>query len=179
MSRTFSISSGSGDNLKVSLRWGRNPKACQIRLTVMRLRPVARASERVLQCVAPGGIVSNVVITACSTWSSVTVRGVPGRGSSNNPSNRSRAKRVRHLPTVAGNRRRRRVTVLLFCPAAQSITIRARRASCAAVRDRRATDSRCCCSAEALDRLEPVASTGRRARGRAHQLQGSHRMALE
>ena len=114
MSRTFSISSGSGDSLKVSLRWGRSPKARQMRLTVMRLRPVVRASERVLQCVAPGGVVSNVVMTTCSTWASVTVRGVPGRGSSSNPSIRSRAKRVRHLPTVAGDRRRRRATVLLF-----------------------------------------------------------------
>ena len=91
-----SISSGSGDSLKISLRWGRNPKARQMRLTVMRLRPVAGASERVLQCVAPGGVVSNVVMTTCPIWASVTVRGVPGRGSSSNPSIRSRAKRVRH-----------------------------------------------------------------------------------
>ena len=60
MSRTFSINSGSGDSLKVALWWRRNPKAHQMRLTIMRLRPVARASERVLQCVAPAGVVSNV-----------------------------------------------------------------------------------------------------------------------
>ena len=43
-----------------------------MRPTVMRLRRVARASERVLLCVAPRGVVSNVVTTTCSTWSSVT-----------------------------------------------------------------------------------------------------------
>jgi len=128
MSRTLSMSNGSGDSLNVSLRWGRNPKARQMRLMVIRLSPVARASERVLQCVTPGGVVSSVVTTTCSTWSSVTVRGAPGRGSSRRPSSRSRGKRVRHLPTVAGDRRRRRATVLLFRPAAQLSTMRARRA---------------------------------------------------
>ena len=49
------------------------------------------ASERVLQCVASGGVVSRVVMTTSSTWSSVTVRGAPGRGSSRRPSSRSRA----------------------------------------------------------------------------------------
>ena len=78
MSRTFSINNGSGDSLKVSLRCGRNPNACQIRLMVMRLSPVAVASDRVLQCVAPGGGVSSVTITTRSTCAAVTVRGAPG-----------------------------------------------------------------------------------------------------
>ena len=74
MSRTLSISCGSGDSLKAFLRWGRGPKACRLRLMVMRLSPVVRASERVLQWVAPGGVASSVVMTTtCSTWSSVTV----------------------------------------------------------------------------------------------------------
>ena len=67
MSWTFSISSKPGDSLKVSLRWGRSPKARQMRLTVMRPKPVACPSERVLQCVAPNAVVSNVVMTTRST----------------------------------------------------------------------------------------------------------------
>ena len=56
---------GSGDSLKVSLRWGRNPKARQMRLMVMRRRPFARANDRLLQCVVPRGVVSNVATTTC------------------------------------------------------------------------------------------------------------------
>ena len=43
----LSIKNGSGDRLKVSLRWGRNRKARQMRLMAMGLSSVARASERV------------------------------------------------------------------------------------------------------------------------------------
>ena len=41
MSRTFSTKKGSDDSLKASVRWGCNPKARQIRLTVLWLRPTA------------------------------------------------------------------------------------------------------------------------------------------
>ena len=122
---------------------GTQPESAPMQLMVMRLSPVGRASDRVLQCVAPGGVVSKVATTTCSTCSSVTVRGARGRGSSISPSSRSRTKRARHLPTVAGVRRKRRATVLLLFPAAQARTMRARRANCGAVRDRRANDSRC------------------------------------
>ena len=60
----------------------------------------ALAIERVLQCVAPAGIVSKVCTTTRSTSSSPIVRGAPGRGSSSKPSQPSRRKRRRHLPTV-------------------------------------------------------------------------------
>src|SRR5215831_16929792 len=60
MSRTFSMSCGSGDSLKVSLRCGCNPKACQIRLTVIRLSPVALANSRVDQWVCPRGVLSTL-----------------------------------------------------------------------------------------------------------------------
>jgi len=60
MSRTFSISNGSGDSLQVSVRCGCNPKACQIRLMVIRLSPVAFARPRVDQCVSPRGVLSKV-----------------------------------------------------------------------------------------------------------------------
>ena len=49
MSRTFSISNGSGDSLKLSVRCGCNPNARQIRLMAMRLSPVVLAISRVLQ----------------------------------------------------------------------------------------------------------------------------------
>ncbi len=54
--RTFSMKSGSLDNLKVSLRCGCKAKARQMRLTVLRLSPACAASEtctpvrRVLRC---------------------------------------------------------------------------------------------------------------------------------
>lgn len=52
MSRTFSMNSGSVESLKLSVRCGCRPKARQIRPTVLWLRPLAFAIERVLQCVA-------------------------------------------------------------------------------------------------------------------------------
>jgi hypothetical protein len=66
MSRTFSTKSGSVESLKLSVRCGWRPKARQIRLIVLWLRPDASAIERVLQCVAARGIVSSVRVTTCS-----------------------------------------------------------------------------------------------------------------
>src|ERR1700751_5754509 len=63
----LSMSSGSGESLKLSLRWGCSPKARQIRLIVIRPSPVAFASSRVLQCVCPRGVLSSVRITTSST----------------------------------------------------------------------------------------------------------------
>jgi hypothetical protein len=53
--------------------------------------------DRVDQCVASAGVVSNVAVITASTCSSVTVRGRPGRGSSVKPSNRKAKNRDRHL----------------------------------------------------------------------------------
>ncbi len=58
-------------------------------------RPQVRRQRRVDQCVASFGVLSNVVVTIRSTCSSVTVRGRPGRGSSNRPSSRRSAGRLR------------------------------------------------------------------------------------
>src|SRR3712207_6975850 len=77
MSRTFSTNSGSVESLKVSTRCGFRAKARQMRQTAVWLRPVARASERVLQCVASAGAASRVVVTARSTCSSVILRDAP------------------------------------------------------------------------------------------------------
>ena len=111
MSRTLSINCGSGDSLNVSVRCGCKPKACQIRLMVMRLSPVALAKPRVDQCVSPRGVLSNVWITTCSTCASLTVRGAPGRGSSYNASKRPFRNRARHLPTMPTEHRNFRATV--------------------------------------------------------------------
>ena len=100
MSRTLSTNSGSAESLKVSTRCGFSPKACQTRCTVAGDRPQAVAIERVLQWVAPSGMVSRVRTSSSATRSSVTVRGAPLRGSSRSPSSRPPAKRSRHLPTV-------------------------------------------------------------------------------
>src|SRR5271157_4004120 len=51
-SRTFSMNSGSSDNLKVSAAHGFSPNARQTRATVGWLMPVALAMSRVDQCVA-------------------------------------------------------------------------------------------------------------------------------
>ena len=76
MSRTFSMNR-TRDSLKVSQRCGFRPNARQMRLTVAALSPHALAIERVLQCVAPAGIVSKVCTTTRSTSSSPIVRGAP------------------------------------------------------------------------------------------------------
>ncbi len=101
MSRIFSTSSGSVDSLKVSLRCGWRPKVCQMRTTALWLSPTFLASERVLQWVAAGGRLSNVWVTASSTWVSVILRGVPGRGSSHNPPIPLMRYLSLHFPTVA------------------------------------------------------------------------------
>src|SRR3989442_5424515 len=112
-----------------------------MRLMVAWLRPAAWAIPRVLQCVAPRGVLSSVRTTTCSVSSSVMVRGAPGRGSSYKPARRSHTNRVRHLPTVAGVARSRWATPLLSWPSAQANTMRARRASAGTERDRWARDS--------------------------------------
>src|SRR6201993_600865 len=128
MSRTFSISRGSGDSLKVVLRCGWRPKAFQMRWTVMRLIPAATAIERVLQWVAPRGVDSSVRTITSSTCASATWRGAPGRGSSCSPSSRSLTKRARHLPTICGVTRSLCATVWLSTSSAHLRIIRARRA---------------------------------------------------
>jgi hypothetical protein len=150
MSRTFSTNSGSVESLKVSTRCGRSAKARQMRTTADWLRPVALASERVLQCVAPGGAASRVVVTARSTCSSVILRGAPGRGSSSRPSSPRSAKRRRHSATVGRLTPSASATPPFVLPgAAQASTIRARVASaCPVLRRRTQPCSRARSSAE-------------------------------
>ncbi len=63
--------------VNVSTRCGLRPNARQIRDTADWVILVCAANDRVDQCVAFAGLVSSVVTTTCSTWSSVIVRGRP------------------------------------------------------------------------------------------------------
>ena len=81
-------------------RCGCSPNALQIRCTADCVRPTSAAIERVDQCVASLGVVSNVLVITSSTIASVIVRGCPGRGSSTRPSSRSASNRRRHFATV-------------------------------------------------------------------------------
>ena len=128
---------GSGDSLNAAVRWGCNPKARQMRLTVLWLRPQRWAMDRVLQWVASWGVVSNVSIITRSTSASVTARGRPLRGSSDNPSNLRSKNRARHLPTVSPDTPKSAATAMLLRPSAQPTIILARSANACAVFGRR------------------------------------------
>ena len=92
-------------------------------------------------------LVSRVRASTRSTSASLKRRGVPGRGSSSSPSRRRRTKRFRHLPTVAPVTCTWRATSVLLRPAAQSSTMRARKASACAVFGRRVHSNNRCRSA--------------------------------
>ena len=118
----LAMSNGSGDSLKLFVRCGCSPKACQMRCTLIGLTPVAFASVRVLQWVAPRGVVSNVRVTTASTCVSLIVRGAPGRGSSSSPSPPLSINRCRQRPTVGFDIRSFFATVVLSSPAAHART---------------------------------------------------------
>src|SRR5262249_17110691 len=64
------MNSGSVESLKLSLRCGAKAKARHTRCTLLRLRPQAAASERVLQCVACFGMDSTRIFNLFSPESS-------------------------------------------------------------------------------------------------------------
>ena len=103
---------------------GCSPNARQIRDTADCDIPNPAASERVDQCAASRGVLSNVRVITASTCSSATVRGRPGRGSSSSPSNQSATNRARHLPTVNRPIPSRSATSVLASPSAAASTIR-------------------------------------------------------
>ena len=105
---------------------------------------MAVASVRVLQWVAPRGVVSHVRVTTASTGVSLIVRGAPGRGSSSRPSPPLSINRCRQRPTVGFDIRSFFTTVVLSSLVAHASTIRARRASWGAVRARCAIESSTC-----------------------------------
>jgi hypothetical protein len=134
---------GSRESFHVSWRCGCSPNARQIRETALCERPSSAASERVDQCVASLGVVSSVRTITCSTCASVTVRGLPGRGSSSRPSKRSAANRERHRAAVPRETESCSAISLLLNPAAAASTIRARCASACALVRRRAHACNC------------------------------------
>ena len=142
MSRTSSTKKGSDDSLKASVRWGCNPKARQIRLTVLWLNPQRWAMDRVLQWVVSLGVVSNVNVITRSTSSSVTDLGRPLRGSSDRPSSLRSTNRERHFPTVSSDTPKSAPTAVLLQPSAHAKIILARNAKACAVLGRRTHRSR-------------------------------------
>ena len=112
--------------MKLSDRCGWSPNARQMRLTDIALTPSRLAMSRVLQWVAPSGLLSSARVTTCSTLASEIWRGAPGRGSSSKPSSRLSTKRDRHFPTVAFDSRSLLATLLLSRPSAQASTMAAR-----------------------------------------------------
>jgi len=102
------------------------------------------AIEVLDQCVAFGGVCSNVAITTSSTWSSRIEGGRPGRGSSTRPARRCSTNRRRQRATVLGVTRRSAATCLFESPAAQASTILDRNANTCEVFARR--DQRVNCS---------------------------------
>jgi hypothetical protein len=133
MSRTLATNSGSLDSFHESCLCGANPKTCHTRETIDCDRPKCSAIDRVDQCVAPGGVVSNVAVINASIYSSPTTRGRPGRGSSSSPSHRLAANRLRQLEIVFRSNSSRSATSTLLPPSAHASTIRARRANPAAL----------------------------------------------
>ena len=105
--------------------------------------PPRVANDRVDQCVASLGVLSNVLTITSSTCASVILRGWPGRGSSIKPSRRCSANRLRHLVTIGRYTPNRPAICVLFNPSAASNTIRERCASACALLRRRAHDSNC------------------------------------
>lgn len=84
---------------------------------------VSRAMVRVLQCVAPCGIDSNMRAITALTRASSMLRGAPGRGASSRPSMQWSTKRARHLETVRCVTSWRTATTLFSMPSAQPNTI--------------------------------------------------------
>ena len=122
----FATNSGSVDSLKVSLRCGCSKNARQMRCTLDTDRPEALAIERVLQCAAARGIVSNVAVTTSAIFLSPILRGAPGQGSSSRPSSRRCANRLRYVVTVTRVMPSRSVMATSLIPPAASKMISAR-----------------------------------------------------
>lgn len=122
------------DSFHVSIACGFSPNARQIRDTALCDIPVADAIDRVDQCVSLPGVDSSVLVITCSMSSSVINRGRPGRGSSDNPSNRPARNLERHFDTVARDTSSRSATPPIELPSsAHCNTIRARNANACAV----------------------------------------------
>src|SRR3954452_14594898 len=146
------MNSGSLLSFQDSCRCGCSPNARQIRDTADCDRPRSAANERVDQCVASVGVVSNVRVITASTCSSETVRGRPGRGSSSNPSSRLATNRERHLRALLTSISSWAAIAVFPSPSAAASTIRERIANAFALFARRDQATNC-------DRSSSVNST--------------------
>jgi hypothetical protein len=90
---------GSVLSLQLRTRCGFSPNARQMRDTAVCDRPVAAAIDRVDQCVSWPGPCSKVLVMTSSIFSSVTVRGRPGRGSSDGAQRRQRPRNLGQQPS--------------------------------------------------------------------------------
>ena len=113
----------------MSVRWGLSSNVRQIRPIVDFDRPLRLAIDARVQCVAFGGVDSNVATSTSSTCSVVIVAGRPGRGSSDSPSNRNSQNRERHLPTVEAVTPTASATCVFGKPSAHLSTILERNAN--------------------------------------------------
>jgi len=126
------------------------------------LSPQALAMSRVDQCVAASGWLSSVRVNTRSTCRSLSLRGVPGRGSSSRPSTPKSINRCRHLPAVGCEQPCLRAISLLAKPSPANSTIRDRKANPCAVFARRDQDCNCSrCSALTVsgDKGRPIPIT--------------------
>jgi hypothetical protein len=137
----LSTNNGSLDSFHESCLCGANPNARHTRETIDWLNPRWVAIDRVDQCVASAGVVSNVAVIKSLIRSSPTTRGRPGRGSSSRPSQRSTTNRLRHRRTVVIDNPSRSASSVLVPPSAAANTIRDRIANPAAPLRRRAHPS--------------------------------------
>jgi hypothetical protein len=87
------------DNFQESCRWDCRPKARQIRDTAVWLDPTSAANDRVDRCVAPVGVVSNVVVMTRSWLIEQSVQ--PVDGESVTPLGQRRPGHVQHRGDLA------------------------------------------------------------------------------
>jgi hypothetical protein len=126
----------------------------QIRPTVDFDKPLRLAIEERVQCIAFSGVDSNVAASTSSTCSVVIVAGLPGRGSSTSPSNRSSQNRDRHFPIVDAVTPTVLATSAFDTPVAHCKTIRERNAN--AWEDLRRRSHRTSCSRSDLSTPEQL-----------------------
>ena len=79
-----------------------------------------------VQCVASGGVDSNLATSSSPTCPVVILAGLPGRRSSTNPSSHSSQNRERHFPTLDTVTPTTAATSMLDKPAAHLKTIQER-----------------------------------------------------
>jgi hypothetical protein len=146
-------SSGSVENLNVSVRHGLIPYFLHARATVASPTPSWLASSRVDQCVT-ANVAGGGSSVAARIAASSTVFGRPERGSSSRPAIPDSANRSRHLITVGRDSPSWPATAVVPAPAAEANTIRARSTCPADTVEERVHDSRISRSASVISTVD-------------------------